>query len=191
MDARQLCEYLWAGFVAVWILWALWTKPIQRRPPLSSSLPYIVVAIAGSYLMFAHNLRGAWLHRVLFPAKPWIEITGLVITAAGLSFSIWARRYLGGNWSGAVTVKVDHELIRTGPYRWVRHPIYSGLILALLGTSLDIGQARGLVAVILMYISFKIKSRLEERVMRGVFGSAYEDYIRTTGAIIPRFLPQL
>ena len=186
MDARQICEYLWLMFGVVWMLWAIRGKPVQRRASLSSSLPYVLFTVAGFYVMFSRRLSVDWLHVVLFPARPWIEITGLVVTAAGLGFAIWARAYLGGNWSGAVSVKVGHELIRTGPYRWVRHPIYSGLILALLGTALDIGQTRGLVALVLLYAGFKIKSRLEESVMRGVFGAQYDDYSRSTGAIVPR-----
>ncbi|MFZ0805481.1 MAG: isoprenylcysteine carboxylmethyltransferase family protein, partial [Candidatus Sulfotelmatobacter sp.] len=90
------------------------------------------------------------------------------------------------NWSGTVTVKVGHELVCTGPYKWVRHPIYSGIILALLGTALGIGETRGFVSVVLLYVGFKIKSRLEERAMRGVFGAEYEQYSNRTGAIIPR-----
>ena len=183
----QICEYLWVGFGVVWILWAIRSKPVQRRESVSSRLAYSVVTIAGFYAMFGRRVPGVWLHAVLLSSTPWTEITGVAVTAAGLGFAIWARAYLGGNWSGAVTVKVGHELIRTGPYRWVRHPIYSGFLLGLLGTALVSGQVRGLVAVVLVYAGFKIKSRLEERVMRGVFGTQYDEYSRTTGAIIPRF----
>ncbi|HTV65965.1 MAG TPA: isoprenylcysteine carboxylmethyltransferase family protein, partial [Bryocella sp.] len=88
--------------------------------------------------------------------------------------------------SGAVTVKVGHELVRTGPYRWVRHPIYSGMVLAMLGTALVRHQVRGVIAVVLSYIGFKIKSRIEEATMSATFGAAYADYSSTTGAILPR-----
>jgi protein-S-isoprenylcysteine O-methyltransferase Ste14 len=191
MGMRQICGYLWAGFFVIWIVWGLWTKPVQRRLPLSSRWPDTVLTLAGFWLMFASYVPGRWLHVVLFPANRsgvihGIEIAGVALTVAGLAFAMWARTYLAGNWSGTVTVKVGHELVRTGPYRWVRHPIYSGLILALLGTALDVGEARGLVAVVLLYIGFKLKSQLEERLMRGVFGVAYDDYSRSTGAIIPR-----
>ena len=85
-----------------------------------------------------------------------------------------------------MTVKVGHRLIRSGPYRWVRHPIYSGIILAMMGTALDRRQVRGLVAVVLFCIGFKIKSRIEERFMAATFGAEYEQYKGSTGAIIPR-----
>jgi protein-S-isoprenylcysteine O-methyltransferase Ste14 len=186
MDPQQICKYLWSGFFLAWFIWAIRTKPIQKREPVSTQLLYIVVTTAAFYLVFAARIRGEWLHIVLFPAREWVAIAGVVVTAAGLGFAIWARVYLGGNWSGAVSVKVGHELIRSGPYRWVRHPIYTGIILALLGTALEIDQARGLVAVILLYLGFKIKSRIEERVMRQAFGAEYDEYSRSTGAIVPR-----
>jgi protein-S-isoprenylcysteine O-methyltransferase Ste14 len=187
IGVHQIIGCLWAVFFAVWLIWAFRTKPLERREPISSSSPYVLVTLAGSYLMiFGARIPVGWLHAVLFPARPWIEIVGIVLTAAGIGFAIWARVYLAGNWSGAVSVRVGHELIRTGPYRWVRHPIYSGLTLALLGTALGMGEVRGFVAVVVLYAGFKIKSRLEERVMRGVFGLEYEDYSRRTGAILPR-----
>jgi protein-S-isoprenylcysteine O-methyltransferase Ste14 len=123
--------------------------------------------------------------RVL-PAEPWVAALGVAVTAAGLLFAIWARAYLGSNWSGTVTVKVGHQLIRTGPYRWVRHPIYSGMILAMIGTAINIGQLRGVVAVVLLWIGFIMKSRIEERFMTNTFGAEYTEYSHTTGAIVPR-----
>jgi protein-S-isoprenylcysteine O-methyltransferase Ste14 len=87
-----------------------------------------------------------------------------------------------------VTVKVGHELVRTGPYRWVRHPIYTGFLLGLLGTALVRGQVRGFVGVVVLYVGLKMKSKIEERTMAGVFGAHYEDYSRSTGAIVPRLI---
>jgi protein-S-isoprenylcysteine O-methyltransferase Ste14 len=77
-------------------------------------------------------------------------------------------------------------LVRSGPYRWVRHPIYTGLISAMVGTAIARHQVRGLLAVVLAYVGFKIKSKIEERTMVSTFGTAYDDYSRTTGAIVPK-----
>lgn len=186
MDWMDLYEYFWIAFGVVWIVWALWTKPTQRRESISARALYALVMLAGFYVMSGGPLLGSWSHLRLYPSIRWVEVLGLVLTVAGLAFAIWARAIIGGNWSGAVSVKVGHELIRTGPYRWVRHPIYSGITLALLGTAMGIGRTRGYLGVLLMYAGFKIKSRLEERVMRGVFGTEYDDYRRRTGAILPR-----
>ncbi len=153
---------------------------------LRTHIPYVILNVAAFYAMFSHELAYRWMRLRFLPPGPWVETLGIAITAAGLLFTIWARTYLGRNWSGTVTVKVGHQLIRSGPYRWVRHPIYSGLILATIGTAIVRGQVRGIVAVVLLWIGFVMKSRIEERVMAATFGSEYEEYSRTTGAIVPR-----
>ncbi len=181
-----ICGYLWAAWLVIWWVWALWTKRTQTRERLSSRLRYAVLAVAAAFAMFSHEVAYDWMRLRFLPPDPWIRDLGIAITAAGLLFAIWARSYLGGNWSGSVTVKVEHQLIRTGPYRWVRHPIYSGMIVAFIGTAIVRGQVRGIVAVVLLWISFTIKSRVEEQFMTATFGPEYEEYSRSTGAIVPR-----
>lgn len=186
MSGMTICGYLWAAFFVVWMISALKTKPVQHRETVSSRLSYTIVTFVAFYLVFASDVRPEWLRFHLFPANRALEMLGVVITLAGIALAFWARAFLGGNWSGSVTVKVGHQLVRTGPYHWVRHPIYSGLILALVGTAIERRQVRGLIAVVLLYIGFKIKSRIEERTMSSTFGAEYEDYSRTTGAIVPK-----
>ena len=186
MDAMLICSYAWAAFLVVWIVWGLKTKPTQAREGASSRLSYIPLSIAGAYLMFSAHVPREVLRARIFNPSIVTNALGVAITLAGVAFAIWARAYLGGNWSSAVTVKVGHQLIRTGPYRWVRHPIYTGMILALLGTAMERGQVRGVIAVVLVYAGFKMKSKIEERAMTNTFGDAYTEYRRTTGAIVPR-----
>ena len=186
MSGMIICSYLWTAWVVVWILWAIRSKRTQQREGASSRLSYIVLNVAAFLLMFAGDVTRRWLLAPLYTLNPMIEALGIAITVAGLAFAIWARAYLGMNWSGAVSVKVGHELIRSGPYRWVRHPIYSGMILAFLGTALVRDQVRGLIAVVLLYAGFKIKSRIEERAMTATFGPEYAQYASTTGAIVPK-----
>jgi protein-S-isoprenylcysteine O-methyltransferase Ste14 len=184
----SIVGYLWSAFVVIWLVWAIGTKKTQTREGLRSRIPYVVLNIAGFYVMFSHDVAYSWMRLRILPPDPWINNLGVAITAAGLLFAIWARAYLGRNWSGTVTVKVGHQLVRSGPYRWVRHPIYSGMILAMLGTAITRGQLRGLVAVVLLWIGFTMKLRIEERFMTTTFGPEYEEYSRTTGAILPRLL---
>jgi len=99
--------------------------------------------------------------------------------------AIWSRFYIGRNWSATVTVKEGHELIRSGPYSVVRHPIYSGFLLALLGTAIYMGQVRGLVAVGLAMIVWKIKSLREESFMQSEFGEQYVQYRRHVKGLVP------
>jgi protein-S-isoprenylcysteine O-methyltransferase Ste14 len=185
MRAMAICVYLWFAWFVIWMLWALRGKRTQQRESVSSRLSYMVLNLVAFWLIF-FDVPQPWLRTRLYSPNLWTDSLGIAITATGLAFSVWARAYLGSNWSGAVSVKVGHELVRTGPYRWVRHPIYSGMILALLGTALVRHQVRGLIAVVLAYVGFKIKSKIEEQTMSATFGSAYADYSSTTGAILPR-----
>ena len=111
-------------------------------------------------------------------------ILGIALVAAGLGFAIWARLYLGRNWSGSVTVKESHTLIQTGPYARVRHPIYTGILLAFVGTALTVGEWRGIAAFLLVLIALVIKSRTEEDRMRATFAD-YNDYRSKTAALVP------
>lgn len=185
MNALPICGGLWIAFLAVWFTWALKTKPVKSRESVVSRLSYALPTVAAAYTM-SGRIEPRWLHIPIFPASLWLQLLAVLITAVGIGFAVWARAYLGGNWSSSVTVKVGHELVHTGPYRWVRHPIYSGLILGLFGTALAQRKVGGLVAVALFYIGFKIKSRIEERAMTSTFGTEYDEYCRSTGAIIPK-----
>ncbi len=186
MSGMSVCGWLWVAFLVLWLIWAIRTKPTQVREGVSSRLSYAVLTVAAFYAMFSGDVPQGWLRTRLFAASLWIELLGIAITAAGLAFAVWARAYLGGNWSSSVTVKVGHQLVRSGPYRWVRHPIYSGMILAMVGTALERRQVRGAIAIVLLYAGFKIKSKIEEQAMASTFGEEYADYSRTTGAIVPR-----
>ncbi len=186
MSAWAICGYIWIVFVVVWIVMAFGTKTTEQRESVSSRLSYTVLVIVAFYLVFGKEITQQWLRIRLFQPGPITDWLGVALTAAGIGFAIWARLYLGGNWSGAVTVKVGHELVRTGPYRFVRHPIYTGLITALLGTGLLRAQVRSLIAIVLIYAGFKIKSKIEERAMISTFGTAYEEYRRSVGAIVPK-----
>lgn len=185
MSGMGICGYLWSAFLVIWLLWAFATKRTQTRESLASRIPYLIFTVGAFYAMFSHDVAFNWLRLRILPPNSWIENIGIAVTAIGLLFSIWPRFHLGRNWSSQVTVKVGHQLIRSGPYRWVRHPIYSGMILALLGTAINKGQLSGFVAVVLLWVGFSLKSRIEERFMATTFGEEYAEYRRTTGVIIP------
>lgn len=119
------------------------------------------------------------------PLNAPILATGLVISLIGLAFAIWARRILGKHWSGRITIKVGHELIRTGPYKHVRHPIYTGLLVLYTGTAIVSGSCLALVALAMAFAAYARKIRLEEANLRVAFGDAYESYSRESYALIP------
>jgi protein-S-isoprenylcysteine O-methyltransferase Ste14 len=130
-----------------------------------------------------HRLPGVLNDRFLPRGAlfPWL---GTLLVAAGLGLASWARVHLGRNWSGTVTLKEGHTLVVSGPYGVVRHPIYTGLLFAFLGTALAIGEWRGLAAFALALFAFLYKSRAEEARMRETFPQ-YADYRRRTKALLP------
>lgn len=187
MNMWNLYSILWTIFAVVWIFGLLRTKRTQERAPLLSRVAYGIPVLLGAYLMFSESVPFGELYFRLMHRNAFIEVLALLLTVSGIAFAIWARFYIGQNWSGAVTVKVGHELIRGGPYRWVRHPIYSGILLALFGTALARRQVIGFLAVIFFSLGFWIKLRLEEQFMGRTFGAEYIEYSRSTGALVPRF----
>ena len=128
------------------------------------------------------------LRERFLPLADWAVWAGAVLTLGGLLFTVWARVHLGRNWSGIITVKQGHELITSGPYRVVRHPIYSGLLLAFMGSALARAKWQGVLAVVLVVWALWRKLRIEERWMRKEFGSRYQEYARCVAALVPFFL---
>lgn len=188
-SAMTAAAAIWWVFFACWLIAARGTKAAEKREGIFSRLSYGLVAGPGVVLMFAQRLpwgplAGRWL-----PRAAAVDAVGFVVMLAGLAFAVWARLHLGRNWSGVISVKVDHELIRSGPYAWVRHPIYAGLLLAWFGTALVNGEWRALPAVALLLAAFLIKSRIEDSWMSQRFGAEYEEYRRRTGALWPRAFP--
>ena len=185
MSGMYICDALWAAFGAIWLLWAIWIKKAERRESHATHFVHSGLVAVGFLLMFS-DVQVGWLHLRLLPRAFWLEALGIGVTLAGFAFATWARIHLGRNWSSSVTSRVQHELIRSGPYRWVRHPIYSGLLLALAGTALVRGELCTLFSLVVVYAGWKLKSRLEERMMTGTFGQEYTAYANATGALVPR-----
>lgn len=177
----------WYLFVIVWVVAGLWVKTTKTAEPLSSRLTYGSLMAAGFYLLFSPRPLIGLLGTRFISDAHWVLIAAIVLTFAGVILSIWARLILGENWSARVTRKVDHELIRSGPYAFVRHPIYTGLLLATIGTAIFVGEYRGLIAVPLVLLSESIKARREERFMIEEFGQSYQDYRQQTWFIVPGF----
>jgi protein-S-isoprenylcysteine O-methyltransferase Ste14 len=176
---------LWLAWLAIWLLASGKTKETLRSESTASRLSYSVPLWIAAYLMIANHVPWEPLDRRVVPAADWPVVVGAAVTALGLGFAVWARFYLGRNWSANVTLKHDHELIRSGPYRWVRNPIYTGMIVAIFGSALARGRWSGVLAAILMTGSFWYKARKEERVLHGAFGADYDAYRRDVASLIP------
>ncbi len=183
--ALTVVAALWLGWSATWAAAAIAVKPTVRREPMLSRVLHLAPLALAVALLVPWG-QGLDALRIRFvPPSPAIEWSGATIVAAGLAFTVWARVHLGSNWSGIVTLKRNHSLVTTGPYAVVRHPIYTGLVLAFVGTALAVGEARGLLAVALGVASLWRKLRIEERWMVGQFGDAYERYRSRVRALVP------
>jgi protein-S-isoprenylcysteine O-methyltransferase Ste14 len=182
----RLFSFLWLAWVAYWWISARGVKQAVRRESRISRIGHFLPLGVAAWLLAAPSLPHGWLTRPILPPSAALAITGVAVTALGLALTAWARQLLGANWSGDVTVKQDHELIRRGPYRFVRHPIYSGLLLAFCGSALARDDWRGLAALLIVWLALWRKWRLEERFMRETFGPAYSEYAAGTPAVIPR-----
>jgi protein-S-isoprenylcysteine O-methyltransferase Ste14 len=184
-DYYKIACDLFALLVAVWLFGLLTVKPIARTQSPGSRLLEIGLTLLAASLVFTQYFQSGWRARLFVPESAFTGITGLLLVVLGIAFSIWARLELGGNWSGRVTVKQGHTLIRRGPYSIVRHPIYSGLLLAFLGVAIIVGQIRGLLGLGVLALSFWLKLRIEERFMLEQFGAEYREYQRQVKGVIP------
>jgi protein-S-isoprenylcysteine O-methyltransferase Ste14 len=183
-----LIKSFWIFFALFWIVSAFKVKQAVRTEPmwlrfLKHWLPVLIggVLLGGPGEMYAGTALG-WR---LYPGIEAVAVLGMLMTLAGVLFACWARAVLGTNWSGVVQVKRDHELIERGPYGYVRHPIYTGLLLAFAGTALARDEWRGVLAVAIVYIALWRKLRLEERWMIDNFGDAYRRFRAEVPALIP------
>ena len=171
---REAILALWLAWLLYWIVSALNAKATRRRESSGSRISYFLPLLVGAWLIGAPRLQLGWLSAPLLPSVPVRWQLAVMLVALGLGFAVWARVHLGRNWSGSVTLKESHELIRSGPYAYVRHPIYTGLLLAFLGTAVACGEARALLGLAVILVSFGRKLRIEERLMREVFPRDYE-----------------
>jgi protein-S-isoprenylcysteine O-methyltransferase Ste14 len=182
---RWLFPALWLSWLAYWWIASRNVKAtVRQEGERSRALHVVPLAIAATLLLLPRSPIGVLGERFVTPS-PWTFWTGAGMLVAGLLFSVWARLHLGRNWSAYVTVKEGHELITNGPYRFVRHPIYTGLLLGFIGSALARAEWRGIVAVVIAFLALWRKSRVEEQWMRERFGQAYEDYARRTAALVP------
>ncbi len=192
MTTTRLIGGLWTGFLVLWWTWALFNKKADRGATWRGRswtfrLGLLVAIVLVMRLVRRSGLAG-WLAvhgpaALLHPAAPWQGI-GVAVCVVGFAFAIWARAYLGGNWGIPMSMRQQHDLVTSGPYARVRHPIYSGLVLSGLGTVLALGVL-WLPAVVLVGLFFVISAHTEERMLAEHFPEAYPPYKARTRMLIP------
>lgn len=182
---NQIIGILWIAMFIVWFLTGFKLKQTTRSRSEGMSRVAVYIVWAGWWLLFAHGFGRGTLARRVFEPSMSTAYVGIGITAAGLAFAVLARLYIGKNWSPLIQLKEGHELIKTGPYALVRHPIYSGLMFATLGTAIAYGELSGFLGFVMVVAAWGYKSRLEESAMAEQFGAQYESYRAQVKGLVP------
>ena len=168
----------WAAFWLYWLVAAFSMKrgqiPWKRELRIRAVIVVIVIVLIRLGTFRGHGLNTA----------PWRAGLGLAIFFTGLGFAIWARVHIGRNWGTPMTQKLDPDLVTTGPYQLVRHPIYSGILAASVGTAVGLSWL-WLIAVALAGIYFLYSATVEERYMAEQFPETYPTYKRSTKMLVP------
>jgi protein-S-isoprenylcysteine O-methyltransferase Ste14 len=185
--AFALCVKVWIIWSIIWLALAFLSKSNKRRESVGQRLEHIVPAVIGFSFIFQNDFGGSTFQRRIFPTESPLMVICVILTVAGLLFALWARLTLGSNWSGTITIKQNHQLIRRGPYRWIRHPIYTGMLVALLATVITQGLISGLVGFSLVYLALYRKAKREESFLSQEFGDGFNEHLKHTGMFLPRF----
>ena len=173
---------LWFAFVLNWGRAAKKAPAAKRSEPANSRRFHVLLLCASILLLF---LPIPFLTRRFLAASSWMVPAGLSLQAAFFLLAAWSRRHLGRNWGAAVTIKENHQLVRSGPYRVARHPIYTGMLGMALATALVSGSWHALLGFALMAAAYSRKIRMEERILEENFGAAYRDYRKHSWALVP------
>jgi len=189
IQPSQVLEIIWIGWLMSWVAASFWSGRTRKRAATLETWNYRAAMIAGGILLVP--LTGP-----LLGEKPIWEVNYAgtyalaAVMLAGLSLTWWARVYLGPLWSSVITRKEDHKIIDTGPYAFVRHPIYSGLIIALLATAVAEGRLTALFGAALIILGVWMKARTEERFLLTELGpEIYGSYCHRVPMLVP-FLPR-
>jgi len=183
---------LWQGWILSWIVAAIWSRRTQSRPPsLLRLLDLVPTGVGGMLLVLGGGVVAGPRFHAFRVVRLWslpvgVDWVAVGVLAAGLAFTWWARVTLGDLWSSQVSRKEGHVVIQTGPYRLVRHPIYTGMLIAVWALAVQLGAAASLIGAALMTFGFWMKARLEERFLSAELGeAAYADYRDRTPMLIP------
>ncbi len=185
MNFDLYANYLFGLGAIVWVVSAFNRKRTLRRVRDGNRRLLLLLIILSVSLTFSGNHWHSEMQTQIFPKTLYTGMAGLLLTASGILFAIWARFNLGTNWSGVVTLKEDHELITTGAYSITRNPIYTGFIVAIAGKAIIAGDVRHFLFLAIISLALLFKINTEEKLLSEHFGDAFTEYKRTTKKLIP------
>jgi protein-S-isoprenylcysteine O-methyltransferase Ste14 len=191
ITTQQVTLVCWIIFVLYWFISARSVKPIQETRGWLGGNWYPILYLIGFLFMINFRFLGRLgiptnkLATLLLPHTTVLNIIIVILLIAGLIIAIAARRTLARNWSGAVALKEDHELITTGLYKYVRHPIYTGMLLMILGTALSVATLGACIGFFIILVGILLKLRQEEALLTKHFAQSYLSYKKCTRTLIP------
>jgi protein-S-isoprenylcysteine O-methyltransferase Ste14 len=183
LSALKVCGWLWMAWIFYWVFSAQFVLKMKKNETFQR-LQHTIPTFIGLMTIF-YGTEIPELSWGPAYAKGIVNWIGVPVTLAGHAFSIWARIHLGKYWSGTVALKHDHKIVDTGPYRFVRHPIYTGLLTSVLGSAVAAGTIQAFFGFVVMIFGYIIKWKREEKIMLSEFGPAYANYMKKTKAVIP------
>jgi protein-S-isoprenylcysteine O-methyltransferase Ste14 len=183
----RLVGWIWAAFGVYWLLAGLKGSAARTRESGAYRVGRIALLFLVFLLLFSRRTAIGILGLRFLPRSPAPAFAGFMLALVGMAIAAWARIHLGQFWSDKVILKVNHQLIRTGPYARMRHPIYSGMMLAVAGTAFIVGEWRGLIAFLLLLVNYSIKARKEEDILARQFGDAFRLHRGQAGFLLPKF----
>jgi protein-S-isoprenylcysteine O-methyltransferase Ste14 len=186
MTPQLVTMVAWSAFILSWIGAAFWADRAEKWPARREAWLYRAVTVAGVVLLVAGGEQFTRAADRLWSLEPVVDYALVLVVLSGLALTWWARLYLGRLWSSSVTKKADHRVVDTGPYAIVRHPIYTGIILACAATAAQLGTALAVAGVLVLWVGFWIKARLEERFLRSQLEEgAYDAYRQKVPMLVP------
>lgn len=188
MSNITVISCIWSLFWGYWILAAIKTrsnvkKEASGQRSMQRALHVIFVVI--SYIITFFQFKDTFLENSIMPNYEYVEYIGLAILVFSLLFAIWARIELGRNWSGAIQKVEGQRLVRSGPYKYIRNPIYTGVVFGFLGTFITFGNLASLIGFCMILIIYIIKITREQKFLIMEFGEEYKKYIKESWALIP------
>jgi protein-S-isoprenylcysteine O-methyltransferase Ste14 len=193
MNQEQFIRVLEWAWIAFGLYWVFAARRVQAARTTESAayraFRFLVLTITFTLLFAKWTAIGFLGRSFLSRAQP-LAYIGLIAALAGLSIAIWARISLGRYWSDKIVLKVDHQLVRSGPYARMRHPIYSGVLLGVAGSALVVDEWRAVLAFLLLLTNYMVKAKREDKILAGAFAQDFIEHRRRAGFLLPRLHPK-